>query len=506
MKKILVIIAGLLLAIGIVYLMPLLPINYADVINANITNETSLVHQEILYYDHNGNIYNKIYYNGQLVGVINNLDNFNNLINSKYSEYEDEFPDSRLGLGTDVYIVEEKSFVVLEDIDEKIVEYLADNDLLGIETTAVEFSTQEGVYEIIYVKDYNDFVDALQDFYNNFISQETIQKLINGETISSPSELGSVETGIRLHETISSEVAIVSPSEIFTSKQEIYNFLCYGRNEERQYYTVKEGDTLAGVGYYFGDMSPRQIMMLNPDILKSESQIVTPGMELNVTYYTSPITIEVTKENLSQQFIVPDTPEYIEDSSLEIGEYEVRVEEEIGIKNMLYKETWINGVLQSGELISENVIKESRQGVIAVGTKQVILVGTGNFIWPVDNVYINCHFGCYPGHTGTDITNRYEKYAPIYAADSGVVDETGYRYDMGNYVIINHLNGIRTMYMHLNVAPFVVEGEAVKRGQVIGQMGTTGTSTGVHLHLTFEVNGTRVDACNYLPCNLVAGG
>ena len=150
----------------------------------------------------------------------------------------------------------------------------------------MEFSTEEGIYEIIYVKNYEDFSSALEDFYSNFVSSETIQKLMRGEVIESPSELGTVETNVQMYENISTKEAVVSPNSIFSNKEEIYRFLCYGRNEDREYYTVREGDTLQGVGYYFGDMSPRQIMMLNPVVLHSENQIVTPGMQLNVTYYT----------------------------------------------------------------------------------------------------------------------------------------------------------------------------------------------------------------------------
>ncbi|MBR4422407.1 MAG: peptidoglycan DD-metalloendopeptidase family protein, partial [Erysipelotrichaceae bacterium] len=308
---------------------------------------------------------------------------------------------------------------------------------------------------------------------------------------------------ILLHENINTREAIVSPDEIYTSEEAIYNFLCYGHNTDREYYTVREGDTLQGVGNYFGDMSAKQIMMLNPDVLYSENQVIVPGMQLNVTYYTSPITIEVTRERLSQQFIVPETPEYIEDENLEQGKYEIRVQEETGIKNVLYEEKWTNGVLETGELLSETVIKQPKRGVIAVGTKQVIMIGTGNYIWPVDNPHIVCHWGCYLGHTGTDFVNRYEKYAPIYAVDSGVVDQTGYKDDMGYYIIINHQNGVRTMYMHFNKPAYFSAGDNVHRGDVIGQMGSTGRSTGVHLHLTFEVNGIRVNACYYLPCSII---
>ena len=501
MKKWIFILLSLLLAIGIVYGLPIL--RKQHVIEANVENQSSLVPQEILSYDQNEKTYHKIYSKGRLIGVINDRAYVDSLIAERYKDFEEEFPNTQLGLGEDIYIASEKSYANFENVDEQIVDYLADHDLLGVKTTAVEFSTAEGVYEIIYVKDYEDFSSALEDFYSNFISDETIQKLIRGEVIESPSELGTVETNVVMYENISTKEAVVSPNSIFSNKEEIYQFLCYGRNEEREYYTVREGDTLQGVGYYFGDMSPRQIMMLNPDVLHSENQIVTPGMQLNVTYYTSPITIEVTKENLTQQLIVPEVPEYIEDETLEVGIYEVRVQEESGIKNVLYEEKWINGVLESGEQLSENIIKQPKRGVIAVGTKQVYLVGTGNYIWPVDNPEITCHWGCYFGHTGTDIVNRYVKYAQIYAVDSGTVESKGWRWDMGNFVIINHNNGVRTMYMHLNTSAYVDEGQNVTRGQVIGQMGNTGYSEGVHLHLTFEVNGVRTNACNYLQCSLI---
>ncbi|MBR5341013.1 MAG: peptidoglycan DD-metalloendopeptidase family protein [Erysipelotrichaceae bacterium] len=502
MKRILAVIAGLLLSLVIVLGMPLIR-DEKMTVNANVENEKSLVKQEIISYDNEEKTYTKLYTEGKLIGVVSDFEYLQKLIKAKYQDYEKDFPNTELGLGEDIYQAEEKSYANFANVDNSIMSYLVENDLLGVKTTSVEFSTEEGVFDIIYVRDYDDFTNALSEFYKNFVSEETMQKLMRGEVIESPKDYGSVETNVKMAETIRTNETIVSPGKIFRNAEEIYEYLCYGRNEDREYYTVREGDTLQGVGYYFGDMSPRQLVMLNPDKLTSENQIVTPGMQLNVTYYKSPLTIEVTKERLSQQYVAPDVPEYIEDEDLEIGVYEVRVQEESGIKNVLYEEKWVNGVLESGELLSEQYIKQPKQGVIAVGTKQVYLVGTGNYIWPVDNPGISCHWGCYYGHTGTDFVNIYQKYAPIYAVDSGTVDATGYSYDMGNFVIINHNNGVRTMYMHLNTPAYVDVGQNVSRGQVIGQMGNTGYSEGVHLHLTFEVNGVRVNSCNYLPCSML---
>ena len=502
MKKIIAVILSLGLAIGIVLYLPIF-VSEVNELNANVINETSLVHQEILSYSKQEHTYSKLYADGKLVGVINDIEYLNSLINNKYHEYEADFPNTELGLGENVAIVKETSYINFENVDDQIMQFLVDNELLGVKTTAVEFCTASGIYEIIYVKNVDDFYTARDQFLLNFVSKETLTKLSNGEQIAAPIELGTVEIGIKMLETIQFKDAIAAPSDVFMSVSDIYQFLCYGRNTEREYYTVKEGDTLQGVGYYFGDMTPKQIAMLNPDILSSENQVIIPGMELNVTYYTSPLTINVTKENLSQQFITPQAPEYNEDENVEAGKIEILIQEESGIKNVLYKEVWTNGVLQSGEAISETVIKQPVRGKIAVGTKITTMIGTGNYIWPVDNPQISCHFGCYLDHTGTDFVNKYNKYGPVYAIDSGVVDSVGYRYDMGNFIIINHNNGIRTFYMHLFSDAYYDVGENVVRGDIIGQIGNTGRSEGAHLHLTFEVNGNRVNSCYYLPCNLI---
>ena len=502
MKKILVVLFSLALAIGIVIYLPTVIENSNNVI-ANINNGTSLVNQEIISYSEEINTINKIYASGKLIGVVNDLDYLDSLIEKKYRDYEELFPNTSLGFSEDVYITQEKSFANFSNCDDQIMDYLVNHNLLGIRTTAVEFSTENGVYEIIYVRDIEDFNTARNEFILNFISEETLNKIRNNEKIESPTDYTTVEVGINIPESITYTSAVVSPDKIFSNADQIYEFLCYGRNEERQYYTVKQGDTLQAVGYYFNQMRPKQIVMLNKDILSSENQVITPGMRLNVTYYTSPITVNVTKQVLQQTYVLPDAPVYVEDTTIESGKMQVIEEEELGVVNELYEEKWINGVLIEGNKLSENVVKQPRQGKIAVGSKLVNLIGTGNYVWPIDNPAITTDFGGYSGHTGTDFINKYGRFTNIYAVDSGVVDEVGWKNDMGYYCMIDHGFGIRTFYMHLNVPAYVKEGENVSRGQVIGQEGDTGVSYGAHLHLTFEVNSERVDACRYLPCDLI---
>ena len=503
MKRVLGLIFFLILSVAIVIGLPIV-IKEENEIQANISNEVSLVKQEIISYGQEEKDYNKLYADGKLIGVVSNLDYLNNLIKNEYSLYENDYPNTELGLSNNVYIAKEKSFIEFENVDDKILKYLVDNDLLGIKATSVEFSTSEGVYEIIYVKNIEDFYSARQRFLLNFVSEDTIKKLNNKEQISSPSEVGEVEMNVQILENIQFSESIVSPNDIFSNENDIYNFLCYGRNEHREYYTVQQGDTLQSFYHYFG-INSKQIVSINSDILKSENQVITPGMKINVTYFTSPITVLVTKQVLSQSFITPDSPEYIEDENIESGKMEILTPEVIGIQNTLFEEKWVNGVLKEGNAISKPVtIKEPVQGKIAVGTKEVKLFGTGNYVWPIDNPKITCDYGGYPGHTGTDFVNKYGTYVPIYAVDSGTVDETGYSpSDMGYYIKINHQNGIRTFYMHLSGPAYLKEGENVHRGQIIGEEGNTGESTGPHLHFVFEINHQRVDSCDYLPCYLI---
>lgn len=465
----------------------------------------ALINQKVIEYSDSKTTYNKLYNNGQLVGIITDLDYLNSLIDSEYENYEELFPDTSLGLSDNLYIVKEDTFNVFENKDDEIMRYLVDNSLLGIKTKAIEFSTSSGVYDIIYVNNVDDFYNARNQFLLNFVSEDTLNALRNNETIDEPSDFGTNEMSLRIEETMNISDAFVSPDKIYTSVEEIYQYLCYGRNVDRQYYETVEGDTLSGVGYRFLNMSPRQIMMLNPDIILSENQILSPGTVLNVTYFSSPITVVVVKDRLAQETINPENPEYKTDVNLPSGSRVVDVEEVSGLKNVLYEETWINGVLQSGKEKSSVVVREPVRGLIRVGTQRISGMGSGNYIWPVDNPAITCNWGCYYGHTGTDIVNQYNKYGPIYAIDSGVVETASFHYINGNYVVIDHGDGIKSYYGHMT--QFYVEpGQTVQRGEVIGQIGYTGVATGPHVHLHFIVDGVVTNACNYMDCGSLPGG
>lgn len=132
-------------------------------------------------------------------------------------------------------------------------------------------------------------------------------------------------------------------------------------------------------------------------------------------------------------------------------------------------------------------------------------VGTGKFIYPTTNTQISAGYPNYSNgsyHGGVDfpvVTGT-----PVGASADGVVviskalkNADGSYRSYGEYVVIDHGSGIRTYYCHLSQR-LVSEGQTVKQGQVIGKSGSTGNSTGPHLHFEVRVNNTRVDPMRYL--------
>ncbi len=133
---------------------------------------------------------------------------------------------------------------------------------------------------------------------------------------------------------------------------------------------------------------------------------------------------------------------------------------------------------------------------------------SGDWYWPLPGRYrLTSLFGGRPdpftgkpdNHTGTDVG------APagveIHAAQEGVVTTIGSnRYSSyGYYCMITHANGYVTLYAHMNTLPIVKAGQTVSKGQVIGYVGSTGRSTGPHLHFELRVNGVRGDVLKLYP-------
>jgi hypothetical protein len=138
-------------------------------------------------------------------------------------------------------------------------------------------------------------------------------------------------------------------------------------------------------------------------------------------------------------------------------------------------------------------------------------VATGIFDYPLESWVFTQSFGCSPYwfepwdsavgcnfHNGADLAAP--AYTPLLAADGGTVEYSGWcDCGLGYYVEIDHGNGYKTLYGHMAEQPWVSLGDAVSKGDVIGPVGSTGISTGPHVHFILEVNGIAQDPLAYLP-------
>ncbi|GHU48956.1 hypothetical protein FACS1894127_0850 [Clostridia bacterium] len=126
-----------------------------------------------------------------------------------------------------------------------------------------------------------------------------------------------------------------------------------------------------------------------------------------------------------------------------------------------------------------------------------IFSGSGSLISPLTNIEVSSAYGSRGSrrHLGVDL--RSPRGTPIHAAEDGVVTTAKYKGSYGNLIILNHGRGLETYYAHCSSMSVSV-GKVVKKGDVIGQVGTTGNATGAHLHFEVRLNGVYQNPLNYI--------
>ncbi|WP_128895772.1 M23 family metallopeptidase [Longirhabdus pacifica] len=253
-----------------------------------------------------------------------------------------------------------------------------------------------------------------------------------------------------------------------------------------------------------------QIVQLNQDVKSQTEQ-----------YFN---TVEMKNEEIEQlqnkiNFLSNQTTE-IEQEIEEIKALKRQLEQSptSGIELQSYKDTatpnLMDIVTYEGEIIQSDPIESillSAQQMEAISDEvkaqlkeQIEKVESAPSIWPTSTKSITSNFGmrsdpftgAYVMHNGIDIDGVTND--PIYATAKGTITAVGNDNSRGKYVIITHNEDIKTVYMHLNEA-VVEQGSTVTKGQMIGKMGSTGRSTGSHLHYEIQIHNKAVNPLLYLP-------
>ena len=242
-------------------------------------------------------------------------------------------------------------------------------------------------------------------------------------------------------------------------------------------YVIEEGDTVASIAKKFG---------VDTDTIKWQNNLTGDKIKIGQTLEILPVTgiahkvakgdtvYSIAKKYDSSAQAVVDFPfnTFSNDETFELAIGQVVI-------------------VPDGVKPQELLIASPRTRQITPDAGSV--VASGNFVWPTAGT-LSQNFAWY--HPGTDIANR---AAPnVVAADAGVVTYAGcLNWGYGCHVRLDHGNGYTTLYAHFREA-YVVVGQRVNRGDALGKMGSTGRSTGTHLHFEIAKNGVKLNPLSVL--------
>lgn len=268
-------------------------------------------------------------------------------------------------------------------------------------------------------------------------------------------------------------------------------------------YEVQPGDTLFGIADKFG-LKPQTLLFGNYDTLADDPHRLQPGDKLNILPLDGALYKWHAGDGLNG---VAKFYGVTPDDIINWPGNQLKKEELGDLSNPKIepgKELFIPGGARpfqswSAPLISrKDPAKAKIFGPGFCGTQMDGYIGSGAFVWPTTEHRLSGYdFTPATNHWGIDIAGAMGN--PIYAADSGVVVYAGWNdWGYGNVIVIDHGNGWQTLYGHLSQL-YVTCGSSISSGASIGAMGSTGRSTGPHLH--FEImnaSGVRVNPWNYL--------
>lgn len=275
----------------------------------------------------------------------------------------------------------------------------------------------------------------------------------------------------------------------FLSVAKAVAYLIRGTNETRDY-KVKSGDSLWSIAVAH-DMDVDDIKAANPGIsenlqIDQELSLVVPTPYLNV----------VCEEEKTVLEPIPFETNTVRDHNLYTYERRVRVAGKQGSRRVTYNIVKENGEIVEKNIINEEIEQEPSTQIVAVGTKEPQIVATGRYTWPLSRGgQITSRYGMRGGrlHAGVDIGAP--TGTPIVAADNGVVTAAGWNGGYGKCVTISH-GASSTVYGHLSQI-MVKQGQTVEKGQTIGLLGSTGISTGPHLHFEIREGGSTKNPLQY---------
>lgn len=260
-------------------------------------------------------------------------------------------------------------------------------------------------------------------------------------------------------------------------------------------YEVVSGDVPSTIAEK-NNMRLSSLYDLNPDLEDNETSLQI-GEDLIVTVPEPEMSIEVV-ERIVYDVAIPKSYTYTSNPNEYMGTNETTNYGADGVKEITATVTKVNGLEIDRVIESEVIIKDPISAVISKGIKALPSKGaTGTFISPLTEYNITSYFGprWNASHRGIDMAANYG--SSVRASDGGVVTTSGWHSSYGNLIEIDHGNGIKTRYAH-NSKLLVSVGDYVSQYQEIAKVGSTGNSTGPHVHFEIIINGSVVNPLDYI--------
>ncbi len=435
------------------------------------------------------NIYH-VLVEGKEIGIVSHPQVVDRAIEARHKQVQSENPDVHMVLDeTDIRFEKEKAFMGAYD-DEAAIQSL--NPLLTAHVTGVELVIDDKVVAIL--KDEEEANEVLEDFkdiYSGTKKKESKVTVLSASTVEATDdpeikELKSIEF---TQEVKIEPISNIDPGDIVDTDDVLRTLQSMG--ELPQKYTVQSGDCVSCIASKFG-ISTQNLYDMNSwivdDMIRIGDEVIVKGFEPTLAVRT----IEQLTDEEEIQF---DTI-YEQDPTLRTGKTRTIANGKNGLKRVTYELTSINGALMSEILLNEEVLVEPVAAKVAKGTLRLLGEGTGKFAWPVTGAKLTSSYGKRWGtqHKGIDMASSNRA---IKASDTGKVIFAGTKNGYGKTVILDHKNGYQTLYAHMSKIT-VSKGDVLEKGEKLGVMGSTGHSTGVHLHFEILSDGKDQNPIKFL--------
>ena len=345
------------------------------------------------------------------------------------------------------------------------------------------------------------------------VGEITVAPIIeNNEENKDAQKISRELKGLNFNQEVNIRNVYVPKEEILTLNEAEEVLL--GHTQEILEYELQEGDNIWDIAMKYGT-TMEHILEINPQIEDETKMQIGEVIKLEVP---EPILSIVTVTETTFKELIPAEIQYVWFSHLYEGDTRIYQEGNDGLKEVTVDVTKVNGKEVSRMAINENVLKEAKIKVIAYGTKEKpveketssstnsssgasasVSSSSGRFMHPLNGKgRLSSTYGSRWGtfHYGIDLAAS--AGTPIYAAAKGEVIYSGFNSGgYGKLIIIDHGNGYQTYYAHCS-SLYVNVGDYVSKGQNIAGVGSTGNSTGNHLHWEVRMDGTPVNPYSYI--------